>query len=118
MLNCALLDPVAKVAVGCATPSWYALNVRFSPESQPVPLHAGKRFPQFNVRVLVDELLVEMSSELKVNVCGVLGLFPLPEAKQFPPPSFPPTTRDVVPVTLFGAWVASDIAKALAPVEV
>lgn len=63
-------------------------------------------------------MLVEMSNELKVKVLGVAGPFPDPVAKQFPPAVFPPTTKEVVPVTLFGVCVASEIDRALAPVEV
>jgi hypothetical protein len=92
--------------------------VRFSPESHPVPLQDGNRFPQLKVKVRTEELLVEISSVLKVKVRAVFGPFPDPDPKQFPPAVFPPTTNEVVPVTLFGDCAASDRDKALAPVEV
>jgi hypothetical protein len=56
-----------------------------------------------NVSVRADSLLEEISTELKVKVLGVDGPFPLPPEKQLPPPVFPPTTSEVVPVVLLGA---------------
>ena len=80
-------------------------------------MQTGKRFPHWKVKFLAELLLPEISTFEKVKVFAILFPLPVPPSKQLPPPVFPPTTIELVPVVKLEGKEASACATLSAPVD-